>query len=202
MTCFAVRFAECRECTHANGNSFKVRNVAMHELSSYHITNVRANRSQSANVSQRWAKSAWQSFSWSGRRRSDAPVLGTHNSLHRTSNEGEDDSDYDPPLERDERSPLLRGSDNEDGGPGVLDVDFDEIFGEVGDELLRDWLHRPKDTIEFTLNPLLGEVFLAPFNHQDYPSNLEERRKDGGNFGRYRVVTLLEEEVQWRCCFA
>jgi hypothetical protein len=199
MTFSSTRLAECSDCTNATGKSFKIRNAALHKLSSFHLTNARAARSRtSANLSQSGARSLWQWCSWSAsdRRKSEAPVLGAQNSSRRTSPEAADDGDSESFHECDERSLLLPGSDDEDGQPGLPEADFDDVFGEDGDEFHRDWLGRSKDEINFASNPVAGEVFLAPFNHSYFPNNLEEMRKDGGNFGRYRVVAVHEEEVQ------
>ena len=64
--------------------------------------------------------------------------------------------------------------------------------GSVRNSVLR---LRPNDSVDFKSHRLASEVFLAPFDHTDYPNNLDEKRKDRINFGRYRVVRVRENEV-------
>jgi len=42
----------------------------------------------------------------------------------------------------------------------------------------------------------MGEVFLCPFNHHEYPNNLDEMMKDSRNMGRYRIVGVRNDEVR------
>ena len=96
------------------------------------------------------------------------------------------------PSEAEEGSALISDSNNAAENAGAI---YDYSRFDVS--FIRDWLRRAQDSVGGLLvaSPGWRHIYLALFDNDDYPNNLDEKHNDGRNFGRYRVVSVRDDEV-------